>query len=200
MPPPTYQEYDVTRPINFRPLLSHPVYGNGQVDDTINQNSIVSRYADSKINVIWSYLKESIASRKLTLPPGPRIVAKAWNVVFATGSNYYNLSAPRPAIKVGSADDIGVAQFSYLLFTWWTSSWDALSLKRTLPVLPQAVYSFWKRYSRIGGTWVSNVAQLQQIHFPKPIMPKSPPNASRIHLLPCISTASSSTHIEAIPN
>lgn len=68
MPPPTYQEYDVTRPINFTPLPSHPIYGNGRVDDTINSNTIISRYAGSKIIVIRSYLEEFIASRKATLP------------------------------------------------------------------------------------------------------------------------------------
>lgn len=56
-------------------------------------------------------------SDTLLFPSGTRVVGEVWSAISAIGSNFYNPSAPVPMVQVGNAGDVGIAQFSDLLFT-----------------------------------------------------------------------------------
>ena len=58
-----------------------------------------------------------IVTNTVFFPAGSRVVGEAWSAISATGSNFYNPSAPVPMVRVGNAGDVGVAQFSDFLFT-----------------------------------------------------------------------------------
>lgn len=114
-PPPTYQTYDVTEFINVKNVPGYPVYGDGATDDTTNLNHIAATYAGCKI--LFFPAGTYIVTNTVFFPAGSRVVGEVWSAISATGSNFYNPSAPVPMVKVGNSGDNGVAQFSDMLFT-----------------------------------------------------------------------------------
>ena len=113
--PPTYDTYDVTEFINVKTVSGYPVYGDGATDDTVNLNYIAKTYAGCKI--LFFPAGTYIVTNTVFFPAGSRVVGEAWSAISATGSTFYNPSAPVPMVKVGNAGDVGVAQFSDFLFT-----------------------------------------------------------------------------------
>jgi glucan 1,3-beta-glucosidase len=113
--PPTYDQYDVTEFINVKTVSGYPVYGDGATDDTTNLNYIASTYAGCKI--LFFPAGTYIVTNTIFFPAGSRVVGEAWSAISATGSNFWNPSAPVPMVKVGNSGDVGVAQFSDFLFT-----------------------------------------------------------------------------------
>lgn len=45
------------------------------------------------------------------------VIGEVWAAITADGGNFYNPDAPVPIVRVGNAGDVGVAQFSNILFT-----------------------------------------------------------------------------------
>lgn len=115
IPPPTYQQYDVTQFINVKQVAGLPVYGDGSRDDTANLNKIIAQYAGCKI--LFFPQGTYIVTDTLFFPTGSRVIGEALSAISATGSNFYNPSAPRTMVQVGNPGDVGVAQFSDMLFT-----------------------------------------------------------------------------------
>jgi glucan 1,3-beta-glucosidase len=115
IPPPTYSQYNVSQFINVKTVSGLPVYGDGKSDDTQNLNAIISQYASSKI--LFFPQGTYIVTNTITFPPGCRVVGEAWSAISALGSNFYNPESPVPMVRVGNPGDIGIAQFSDMLFT-----------------------------------------------------------------------------------
>lgn len=113
--PPTYASTAVSGFINVKSVSGSPVYGDGVTDDTTNLKAIIAQYASSK--VLFFPQGTYIVSDTLLFPAGSRVVGEAWSAISALGSKFYNPSSPVPMVKVGNAGDVGVAQFSDMLFT-----------------------------------------------------------------------------------
>ena len=113
--PPTYDAYDVSEFINVKEVSGYPVYGDGATDDTINLNYIASTYAGCKI--LFFPAGTYIVTSTLFFPAGSRVVGEVWSAISDAGSAFWNPTAPIAMVKVGDAGDIGVAQFSDMLFT-----------------------------------------------------------------------------------
>jgi glucan 1,3-beta-glucosidase len=105
----------VTEFINVKDVSGYPVYGDGATDDTANLNYIASTYAGCKI--LFFPAGTYIVTNTLFFPSGSRVVGEVWSAISAAGSTFYNPSAPVPMVKVGNAGDVGVAQFTDMLFT-----------------------------------------------------------------------------------
>ena len=99
----------------MKDVSGYPVYGDGATDDTANLNYIASTYAGC--NILFFPAGTYIVTNTLFFPSGSRVVGEVWSAISATGSNFYNPSAPVPMVKVGNAGDVGVAQFTDMLFT-----------------------------------------------------------------------------------
>lgn len=89
--------------------------GDGVTDDTANLNAIISQNAGCKI--LFFPAGTYIVTGTLFFPAGSRVVGEAWSAISASGSAFFNPSAPVVMVKVGNAGDRGVAQFSDMLFT-----------------------------------------------------------------------------------
>ena len=115
VPPPTYAELDVSQIINVKAVSDLPVFGDGRSDDTKNLNAVLSKYASSKILVFpqGTY----IVSDTIFFPSGSRVVGEAWSAISAIGSRFFNPLSPVPMLRVGNPGDVGVVQFSDMLFT-----------------------------------------------------------------------------------
>jgi glucan 1,3-beta-glucosidase len=115
MAPPTYYQYALNQFINIKSVEGFPVYEDGVTDDTDNINAILSAYANCKI--IFFPQGTYLVTDTIFVPAGSRIVGEAWSAISAVEGNFYNPTSPVPMVQVGNPGDVGVAQFTDILFT-----------------------------------------------------------------------------------
>lgn len=100
IPPPTYQEFDVSQFVNVKQVSDLPIQGDGVKDDTTNLQTIISSNASSKI--LFFPQGTYIITNTLLFPPGSRVFGEARSAISATGPNFNNANAPIPMIKLGN--------------------------------------------------------------------------------------------------
>jgi glucan 1,3-beta-glucosidase len=115
VPPPTYADVDPSQIVNVKSVSGLPVFGDGKTDDTANLNAVILKFATS--NVLFFPQGTYIVTDTIFFPKGSRVVGEAWSAISALGSRFFNPQSPVPMVRVGNAGDVGVAQFSDMLFT-----------------------------------------------------------------------------------
>lgn len=114
--PPTYQEYTASQIINIKSVADYVVYGDGVHDDTLSINIILEQYAES--HVIYFPAGTYIVTNTILIPVGSRIYGDAYaSAISALGPNFYNPDSPTAMVRVGNANDVGIAQINDMLFT-----------------------------------------------------------------------------------
>ncbi|CAJ2511817.1 Uu.00g074420.m01.CDS01 [Anthostomella pinea] len=147
--PPTYAGYDVSQFVNVKDVADHPVAGDGKADDTAGLQAIIDRYAGDKI-VFFPY-GIYLVTDTLKFPPGSRVFGEAWAAISATGDRFINAGEPIPMIKVGEPGDVGVAQFSDLLFTVEDVLPGCTLLEVNMAGTHPGDVGFWNTHFRVGG-------------------------------------------------
>lgn len=155
VPPPTYQEFDVSQFVNVKQVSGFPVHGDGVTDDTANLQNIISSNAGSKI--LFFPQGTYIVTNTLLFPPGSRVFGEAWSAISATGPNFKNADRPIPMIKVGNPGDRGVAQFSDMLFTVADILPGCILLETNIAGSNPGDVGFWNTHFRVGGAAGSRV-------------------------------------------
>ena len=155
IPPPTYQEYDVSQFINVKQVSDFPVQGDGVTDDTTNLQTIISTNAGSKI--LFFPQGTYIVTNTLLFPTGSRVFGEAWSAISATGPNFKNPNAPIPMVKVGNPGDTGIAQFSDMLFTVADLVPGCTLLEINMAGNKPGDVGFWNTHFRVGGASGSRV-------------------------------------------
>ena len=155
MPPPTYQEYDVSQFINVKQVSGSAVQGDGVTDDTMNLQTIISTNAGNKI--LFFPHGTYIVTDTLLFPPGSRAFGEAWSTISATGPNFKNANASIPMIKVGNPGDTGIAQFSDMLFTIADILPGCTLLEVNMAGGNPGDVGFWNTHFRVGGASGSRV-------------------------------------------
>ena len=153
IPPPTYQEFDVSQFINVKSVDSLPVYGDGNTDDTENLIAIISQYAGCKI--LFFPAGTYIVSDTLHFPPGSQVIGEAWSAISAIGPNF--AGDPRPMIQIGNPGDVGVAQFSNMIFTVADILPGAILAEVNMAGKSPGDVGFWNTHFRVGGAAGSKV-------------------------------------------
>ncbi|OTA96680.1 glycoside hydrolase family 55 protein [Hypoxylon sp. CO27-5] len=149
IPPPTYKEYGVDQVVNVKNVPSHPVAGDGKADDTASLQTIINKYAGCKI-LFFPY-GIYLVTDTLVFPPGSRVYGEAWSAISATGSKFINPGAPVPMVKVGEPGDVGVAQFSDMLFTVEDVLPGCTLLEVNMAGEKPGDVGFWNTHFRVGG-------------------------------------------------
>ena len=156
IPPPTYQEYNLDQFVNVKQVDGFSVRGDGESDDTINLNAIISCYAGSKI--LFFPQGTYIVTDTLFFPPGSRVIGEAWSAISAFGPKFLNPLAPKPMIKVGNPGDVGVSHFLDMLFTVADVLPGCTLAEVNMAGNSPGDVAFWNSHFRIGGT--SQFAQI----------------------------------------
>ncbi|SLM34703.1 exo-beta-- [Lasallia pustulata] len=182
----TYQEYDVTQFINVKSVSAYPVYGDGSHDDTANLNSIISTYAGCKI--LFFPHGVYIVTNTLFFPAGSIVVGEAWSTISASGTNFKNAASPLSMICVGNSGDVGVAQFSNMLFTVADVLPGCILVEVNIAGSNPGDVAFWNSHFRVGGAADSLVETT--------IACGSNPSGCMAAFLLLYLTASSSAYIE----
>jgi glucan 1,3-beta-glucosidase len=158
--PPTYKEYGADQVLNVKDVEGHPVVGDGVTDDTASLQHIIAAYAGCKVFFFphGTYL----VTNTLFFPPGSRVFGEVWSTISAKGDAFADPAHPRPVVKVGQQGDVGVAQFSDMLFTVA----DVLPGATLLEEVQVGDYRAWARGSN----------QAYSSHFPPPQSPFTLPS------------------------
>ncbi|KAI2631894.1 glycoside hydrolase family 55 protein [Hypoxylon sp. NC1633] len=149
LPPPTYKEYGVEQIVNVKDVPGHPVAGDGKADDTASLQAIIDKYAGCK--VLFFPYGIYLVTDTLVFPPGSRVFGEAWSAISATGSRFINPGAPVPMVKVGEPGDVGVAQFSDMLFTVEDVLPGCTLLEVNMAGENPGDVGFWNTHFRVGG-------------------------------------------------
>jgi glucan 1,3-beta-glucosidase len=155
VPPPTYKEYDVTEFVNVKSISGYPVAGDGMTDDTTNLQAIINANAGCKI-LFFPY-GTYLVTNTLFFPAGSRVFGEAWSAISASGSNFWNPAAPVPMVKVGNTGDVGVAQFSDMIFTVSDVLQGCTLLEVNMAGANPGDVGFWNTHFRVGGAAGSSV-------------------------------------------
>ena len=148
--PPTYQEYGLDRFINVKQVVGYPVQGDGESDDTANLKAIIAQFAGCKI--LFFPQGTYNVTDALFFPPGSRVIGEAWSTVSASGLKFSDPMAPKPMIKVGNPGDVGVAQFSDMLFTVADVLPGCILVEVNMAGRWPGDVGFWNSHFRVGGT------------------------------------------------
>lgn len=87
----------------------------------------------------------------LYVPPGSRIVGEVWSTLNAAGSKFKDANNPHTMLQVGKPGDIGVAEFSDMLFTVAEVLPGAILVEVNMRGANQGDVSFHNSHYRIGG-------------------------------------------------
>ncbi|KKK12676.1 putative exo-beta-1,3-glucanase [Aspergillus rambellii] len=156
MAPPTYSQYSSGQFINIKSVSGYPVMGDGATDDTTNINAILSQYAGCKI--VYFPAGTYIVTGTIFVPAGSIIVGDAYaSAISATGSNFWNPNAPTTMVKVGNPGDVGVAQFTDMLFTVADVLQGCKMVEVNIAGSSPGDVGFWNTHFRIGGAVGSKV-------------------------------------------
>lgn len=155
LPPPTYKEYGVEQVVNVKEVPGHEVVGDGKADDTASLQAMIDKHAGCKI-LFFPY-GIYLVTDTLVFPPGSRVFGEAWAAISATGSKFINPGAPVPMVKVGEPGDVGIAQFSDMLFTVEDVLPGCTLLEVNMAGENPGDVGFWNTHFRVGGAVDSQI-------------------------------------------
>ncbi|KAF8864703.1 pectin lyase-like protein [Acephala macrosclerotiorum] len=147
---PQYEAYDVSQFVNVKSASGYTVYGDNQHDDSDAINALLAANANCKI----TYFPQGIykVTKTIYVPPGSRIVGDVLSVISGIGSNFYNPNNPQPIVQVGRPGDIGVAEFTDMLFSVADVLQGATILEVNMASSSPGSVSFHNTHIRVGGT------------------------------------------------
>ncbi|CAK4031656.1 Glucan 1,3-beta-glucosidase [Lecanosticta acicola] len=123
--------------------------GDGVHDDTKAIQQALLSNAGCKV----TYFPHGIyiVTDTIYVPPGSRIVGQVWSTISASGKAFADDSAPKPMIQVGKAGEVGLAEFTDMLFTVADVLPGAILVEVNMKGANQGDVSFHNSHFRIGG-------------------------------------------------
>jgi glucan 1,3-beta-glucosidase len=92
-----------------------------------------------------------LVTKTLYVPPGSRIVGEVWSTISASGSFFNDSSNPQPMLEVGRPGEVGVAEFTDMLFTVADVLPGTIIVEVNMRGARQGDVSFHNSHYRIGG-------------------------------------------------
>ncbi|KAL3426659.1 hypothetical protein PVAG01_00167 [Phlyctema vagabunda] len=148
---PQYEEYDVSQ---FSDVKSDfGAIGDGKTDDTAAIQAALLANAGNKITFLpqGTYL----IYQTIYVPPGSIMVGEVWSVLNAAGSHFSDASNPQVMLRVGHPGEVGVAQFTDLLFSVYGVLPGAILVEVSMAGEKPGDVGFWNTHYRIGG-WIGS--------------------------------------------
>jgi glucan 1,3-beta-glucosidase len=143
---PQYLDYPATA---FASVKDAGARGDGITDDTAALQQALLSNADCKI----TYFPHGVylVTNTIYVPPGSRIVGEVWSTITASGDNFRDDSNPRPMLQVGKPGEVGIVEFSDMLFTVADILPGAIIVEVNMAGTSQGDVSFHNSHYRIGG-------------------------------------------------
>jgi glucan 1,3-beta-glucosidase len=132
-------------------VTSLGVLGDGKKDVTHLLQKILIKYAHKKVLLFPHGVY--LLSDTVYVPPGSRLVGRAWSVFNAYGEAFQNPDKPTPMLKVGHKGEVGVAHFTGFMITTRGPQPGAILVEWNMrnPEHDNAACGVWDFHFRIGG-------------------------------------------------
>ncbi|USW48104.1 Putative pectate lyase superfamily protein [Septoria linicola] len=123
--------------------------GDGVTDDTQAIQDALLVNVDCRI----TYFPQGVylVTDTIYVPPGSRLVGQVLTIITASGEHFGDGDSPQPMIRVGEPGEVGVAEFSDLLFTAADVLPGLILVEVNLAGSQQGDVSFHNVHYRIGG-------------------------------------------------
>lgn len=143
---PQYEDLPVSA---FASVRDAGAQGDGVHDDT----EAIQRALISNAGCKVTYFPHGIylVTDTIYIPPGTRVVGQVWSTITASGSAFEDASNPRPLIQVGKPGEVGLAEFTDMLFTVADILPGTILVEVNMAGHDQGDVSFHNTHFRIGG-------------------------------------------------
>ena len=152
---PQYESYSASEIVN---VISQGAKGDGTTDDTAALQRIISSNTNK---VIYFPQGSYVITNTINIPAGTRLTGEVWSTLMASGQNFADSSNPKPMLRVGQPGDVGVAEFSDLLFSTRGPAPGAILIEWNMRGQNAGDTGIWDCHYRIGG------AAGTQLRFPE---------------------------------
>ncbi|KAF9741995.1 hypothetical protein PMIN02_007890 [Paraphaeosphaeria minitans] len=153
---PTFAGYAKDQIVNVKDA-GFNVKGDGRTDDSAALNAILQQNAANCKITYFPYGVYVVLST-LFIPPGSRIVGEAWPVISGAGDRFRDANNPLPVVKIGNANDVGVAQISDMRFTVAEPLAGAKIMEWNMAGASNGDVGIWNSILNIGGMRDSTVS------------------------------------------
>ncbi|KAK7183131.1 hypothetical protein DPSP01_012154 [Paraphaeosphaeria sporulosa] len=161
---PTFAGYANDQIVNVK-NAGFDVKGDGRTDDSAALNAILLQNAANCKITYFPYGVYVVLST-LFIPPGSRIVGEAWPVISGAGDKFRDANTPVPVVKIGNANDVGVAQISDMRFTVAEPLAGAKIMEWNMAGTSNGDVGIWNSIVNIGGMRDSTVSAQCQSQNP----------------------------------
>lgn len=160
--PPTYADFTIDQVVNVREVAAYSVKGDGTTDDTKSLQAILTEAANSN-KIAYFPHGTYIITDTLTIPPGSRLWGESFTELSGSGPLFKDIDNPKTVIKVGEEGDVGIAQFTDLVFTVQDVLPGAVLLEVNMAGLKPGDVGFFNTHFRFGGARGTKTNQCEKI-------------------------------------
>lgn len=143
-------QYESLPASSFVSAKTYGLKGDGSTDDT----AMMQKFLDSVTTDQVAYFDHGayIVTDTIKVPKNIKITGEIWPMIMAKGSNFADMSNPRPVFQVGQPGETGAVEMSDLLFQTAGPVPGAIMIEWNLQASSQGAAAMWDVHNRIGGS------------------------------------------------
>lgn len=143
-------QYESLPASSFISAKAYGLKGDGTTDDT----AMLQKFLDSVTTDQVAYFDHGayIVTDTIKVPKDIRITGEVWPMIMAKGSNFADMSNPRPVFQVGQPGETGAVELSDLIFQTAGPVPGAIMIEWNLQASSQGAAGMWDVHNRIGGS------------------------------------------------
>ncbi|KAG5640730.1 hypothetical protein DXG03_007417 [Asterophora parasitica] len=149
---PQYANYALSQIISVK---DNGARGDGRTDDTAALQAIFNKFSGCKI--IFFDAGTYVVTSTLTIPAGTQIVGEAWTTISGSGNAFKDINNPRPVIRAGEPNSVGILEISDIIFNTIGSTPGAIVVEWNIKQSSQGSAGTWDTHIRLGGAAGTNL-------------------------------------------
>ncbi|KUI56286.1 Glucan 1,3-beta-glucosidase [Cytospora mali] len=143
-------QYESLPSSSFVSAKAYGLKGDGTTDDTVKMQAFLNSVTTDQV----AYFDHGayIVTDTIKVPKDIKITGEVWPMIMAKGSNFADMSNPRPVFQVGQAGETGAVELSDLIFQTAGPVPGAIMIEWNLKASSQGAAGMWDVHNRIGGS------------------------------------------------
>lgn len=143
-------QYESLASSSFVSAKAFGLKGDGTTDDTAKMQEFLNSVTTDQV----AYFDHGayIVTDTIKVPKDIKITGEIWPMIMAKGSNFGDMSNPRPVFQVGQPGETGAVEMSDLIFQTAGPVPGAIMIEWNLQASSQGAAGMWDVHNRIGGS------------------------------------------------
>ncbi|KAF8538788.1 pectate lyase superfamily protein-domain-containing protein [Trichophaea hybrida] len=169
-------QYDRMPVASFISVRSHGAKGDGHTDDTAALQAVFKTFGGNPNNIIYFDHGVYVISKTIKIPVNTRVLGEVWSVIMASGAGFQDRNNPKAVFYVGNPGDVGIAEFSELIFQTKGPQPGAILLQWNSrdPIGFQGANGMWDVHFRVAGSRGTDLEAAQCIKNPNATITPDP--------------------------